>query len=109
MSKKSKTKEEGELTLIITDKNTKEKKSTFWIILYALFKGVVIALSALAVALCLGSAFLANNRYLGAWLGIFLFAIVLSNIKKFFLNLFYCFIVGFTFNFILLKFQLLLS
>ena len=102
MSKKSKTKEEGELTLIITDKNTKEKKSTFWIILYALFKGVVIALSALAVALCLGSAFLANNRYLGAWLGIFLFAIVLSNIKKFFLNLFYCFIVGFTFNLILL-------
>ena len=102
MSKKSKTKQEDELTLITRDKNTKDKKNIFWVIVSALIKGIIIALSALAVALCLGSAFLANNRYLGAWLGIFLFAIVLNNLKKLFLNLFYSFIVGFAFNLILL-------
>ena len=102
MSKKSKTEKEDELTLITRDKNTKEKKTIFWVIVSASLKGIIVALSALAVALCLGSAFLANNRYLGAWLGIFLFAIILNNLKRFFLNLFYCFIVGFAFNLILL-------
>lgn len=102
MSKKSQTEKEGELTLITRDKKSKDKKNIFWVIVSALLKGLVISLSALAVALCLGSAFLANNKYLGAWIGIFLFAIVLNNFKKFFLNLFYCFIVGFAFNLILL-------
>ena len=102
MPKKNKAKGNGELTLITRDKNTENKKSIFWVISAALLKGIIVALSALAVALCLGSAFLAHNRYLGAWVGIFLFAIVLNNLKKFFLNLFYCFIVGFAFNLILL-------
>ena len=88
MPKRVKTVKDGELTLITRDKNTKEKKSTFLVIISALFKGIVIALSALAVAVCLGSSFLANNRYFGAWLGIFLFAIVLNNLKKLFLNYF---------------------
>ncbi len=101
MSKKAKESKE-ELTLITRDKKPKEKKNIFWDISYALSKGVVIALSALAVAISLGSAFLANNKYLGAWIGIFLFAIVLNNFKKLFLNLFYCFIVGLSFNLILL-------
>ena len=102
MSKKNKSQKEEELTLIVADKNTKEKKNIFWVILSALVKGIIVALSALAVAICLGGSFLANNRYLGAWVGIFLFAIVLNNLKKFFLNIFYCFIVGFAFNLILL-------
>lgn len=102
MSKKSKNGKDDELTLITRDKSKKEKKTLFWVILSALFKGIIVAMSALAVALCLGSAFLAHNRYLGAWIGIFLFAIVLNNLKKLFLNLFYCFIVGFAFNLILL-------
>ncbi|MBO4707417.1 MAG: apolipoprotein N-acyltransferase [Elusimicrobiaceae bacterium] len=102
MSKKSKTEKEGELPLITRDENTKEKKNIFWVIVSALLKGLIISLSALAIAICLGSAFLANNKYLGAWIGIFLFAIVLNNLKKLFLNLFYCFIVGFAFNLILL-------
>ena len=102
MPKKNKNEKEGELTLITRDKNSKDKKDIFWAISYALVQGIIIALSALAVALCLGAAFLANNQYLGAWLGIFLFAIVLNNLKRFFLNLFYCFIVGLAFNLILL-------
>ncbi len=102
MSKKSKTEKEDKLTLITRDKNTKDKNNIFWVIISALFKGIIIALSALAAALCLGSSFLANNRYLGVWIGIFLFAIVLNNLKKLFLNLFYSFIVGFAFNLILL-------
>ncbi len=102
MPKKNKTEKEGELTLITRDKNTKEKKRIFWVIVSALINGLIISLSALAVALCLGSAFLANNKYLGAWIGIFLFAIVLNDFKKLSLNLFYSFIVGFAFNLILL-------
>ena len=102
MSKKVKANKEKELTLITRDKNAKEKKNIFWVILSALCKGVIIALSALAVAVSLGAAFLADNKYLGAWIGIFLFAIVLNNFKRLFLNLFYCFIVGFAFNLILL-------
>ena len=90
---------EGDLNLI----TAKEKKQNiYWVIFRSLFKSIVIASSALAVAICLGSAFLANNKFLGAWLGIFLFAIVLNNFKKLFLNLLYCFVVGFTFNLILL-------
>ena len=102
MPKNSKAKKEKELTLIVRDKNTKEKKNIFWVILCALCKGIIIALSALAVAVSLGASFLADNNYLGAWVGIFLFAIVLNNFKRLFLNLFYSFIVGFTFNLILL-------
>ena len=102
MSKKSKNKQEQDLPLITGDKNKKEQKNIFWVIFVALFKGILIALSALAVAVSLGSAFLADNQYLGAWVGIFLFAVILNNLKKLFLNLFYCFIVGFAFNLILL-------
>ncbi len=102
MSKKSKTEKEGELTLITKDKNAKDKKNIFWVIVSALLKGLIVALSALAVALCLGASFLVNNKYLGVWIGIFLFAVILNNFKKLFLNLFYCFIVGFAFNLILL-------
>ncbi len=99
---KNKAKKEKELTLIIRDKNTKEKKNIFWVIICALFKGIIIALSALAVAVSLGASFLADNKYLGAWVGIFLFAIVLNSFKKLFLSLLYSFIVGFAFNLILL-------
>ena len=101
MPKNNKAKKEKELTLIVRDKNTKEKKNIFWVILCALCKGIIIASSALAVAVSLGASFLADNNYLGAWVGIFLFAIVLNNFKRLFLNLFYSFIVGFTFNLIL--------
>ncbi|MBO7605733.1 MAG: hypothetical protein J6S61_04650 [Elusimicrobiaceae bacterium] len=103
MSENIKTENDEELTLITREQNTKEKKSIFWVIVPALFKGIIVALSALAVAVCLGSSFLASNRYLGAWIGIFLFAIVLNNLKKLSLNLLYCFIVGFAFNLILLS------
>ncbi len=102
MSKKNKAQKKGEITLIVADKNAKEKKNIFWVIVSALIKGVIVALSALTVAICLGASFLAGGRYLGAWIGIFLFAIVLNNLKKLFLNLFYCFIVGLAFNLILL-------
>lgn len=103
MSKQAKVNKEKELTLITRDKNTKEKKNIFWVILSALLKGIIIALSALAVAISLGSSFLADNKFLGAWIGIVLFAIVLNNFKKLLLNLLYCFIVGFAFNLILLS------
>ena len=103
MSKKNKEKnnKDGELTLITAESKIK-KQNTFWVIVSALFKSIIIALSAIAVAVSLGSSFLAANRYLGAWLGIFLFAIVLNNFRKLPLNLLYCFVVGFTFNLILL-------
>lgn len=92
--------QEGDLSLITKDKS--EPKYTFWGLTSTLFKSILVALSALAVAVFLGSAFLAENHYIGAWLGIFLFAIVLNNFKKLSLSLFYCFVVGFTFNLILL-------
>ncbi len=100
VKKKNNTKsKEGDLGLI----TAKEKKQNiYWVIFSSLLKSIVIAASALAVAVCLGSAFLANNKFWGAWLGIFLFAIVLNNFKKLFLNLFYCFVVGFAFNLVLL-------
>lgn len=94
------TEKEEDLSLII--KENKTPNYTFGGIMSALFKSIIIALSAVAVALFLGSAFLANNYYMGAWLGIFLFAIMLNNFKKLSLSLLYCFVVGFTFNLILL-------
>ena len=39
---------------------------------------------------------------MGAWVGIFLFAVILNNFQKISLNIFYSFVVGFTFNLILL-------
>ncbi len=91
--------DEEDISLIIKDKKI---KYTFGNLVSAFFRSIIIALSALAVAIFLGSAFLADNHYMGAWLGIFLFAIVLNNFKKLSLSIFYCFIVGFTFNLILL-------
>ena len=71
-------------------------------VLSSLFRSILVALSAIAVGVCLGSSFLADNKFLGAWVGIFVFAIFLNNFKKFFSTLFYSFVVGFTFNLILL-------
>ncbi len=99
VKKNKKTRAKEELTLITSEE---KKQNIYRVIFSSLLKSIVIASSALAVAICLGSSFLANNKFLGAWIGIFLFAIVLNNFKKLFLNLFYCFIVGFAFNLILL-------
>ena len=104
MFKKSKEIKETEesLPIIFGNKGTKKQKNIVFVILSTLFKSVIIALSALASAISLGSAFLANNEYLGAWIGILLFAIVLNNFRKLSISLLYCFVVGFTFNLILL-------
>ena len=93
--------ETEDLTLITAESKTK-KKSIFWVVVFALFKWVVIALSALVVGVSLGSAFLANNKFWGAWLGIFVFAIVLNNFKKLLSTVIYSFIVGLIFNLVLL-------
>ena len=70
---KSSTRED--LTLITAESKAK-KKSLFWVIMSALFKGIVVSLSAVVVGVSLGSAFLANNKFWGAWLGIFVFGSV---------------------------------
>lgn len=92
--------EEKDLTLI--NRNSKNNKNNFGMVLSSLFRSILVALSAIAVGISLGSSFLADNKFLGAWLGIFVFAIFLNNFKKLFLTLFYSFVVGFTFNLILL-------
>jgi len=99
----SKTSTDGEkdFSLITAEKKAKPK-STFGVIVSAILKSIVIALSALAVGISLGSAFFTKNQFWGAWLGIFVFAVVLNNFKKLFTTLLYCFIVGLTFNLILL-------
>ena len=103
MSKQSQkqSRERNNLTLIRAEDKIK-RKSKFWVIVSALFKGLIVALSAVVVGISLGSAFLANNKFWGAWLGIFVFAIVLNNFKKLILNLLYCFVVGLIFNLVLL-------
>ena len=93
--------EKEELTLITAESKTK-KKSTFWVVVSAVLKWAVIALSALVVGVSLGSAFLTNNKFWGAWLGIFVFAIVLNNFKKLLSTVIYSFIVGLIFNLVLL-------
>ena len=93
--------ENEDLKLITAESKTK-KKSTFWVVVFALFKWVVISLSALVVGISLGSAFLTNNKFWGAWLGIFVFAIVLNNFKKLLSTVIYSFIVGLIFNLVLL-------
>lgn len=103
MSKQSQTLNDEENDLPVIKADNKEKhKNVFWVILSSLFKSAVVALSALVVAVSLGSAFLANNRSWGAWLGIFVFAVILNNFKKLPITLLYCFIVGLAFNLILL-------
>ena len=87
---------------LIKAENKQTQKNIFWVIVSALFKSIIIALSALVVGISLGSSFLANNKFWGAWTGIFIFAIILNNFKKLSLTLLYCFVAGFTFNLILL-------
>ena len=92
--------EDKDLSLITAD--SKQHKNTFWVVLSSLFRSIIVALSALAVGVSLGSSFLADNEFLGAWIGIFIFAVILNNFKKLSLTLLYSFVVGFTFNLILL-------
>ena len=99
--KQKPSKDKNKLTLITAESKAK-KRSAFWVVMSALFKSVVIALSALVVGVSLGSAFFVNNKFWGAWLGIFVFAIILNNIKKLWLTVIYAFVVGITFNLILL-------